>query len=153
DDPDLVLILNRIREHQHSINTINANVSEIEKEISNSHQPSEDFDSLRDTYLSFWHLWRKLEFQQRRRAVQLFVKELRLFADGEDGKDKKLRLEIDLITNPSIETDEDTSSLTPVKKRKYNQKSSQKGGVGFVSDPVHYALLVILSFQGVRFYT
>jgi len=135
-------IINRIESHQSSINSINESLSEINEAITKSHQPSEDYESLLNTYLSFWHLWRELSFEQRRRAVQIFVKEVRLYSEGEEGKDKKLRLEIDLVTNPSIETESETSDVKPINRRKYIRKASRKNMDSLVCDPVHYALLV-----------
>ena len=83
---------------------IESQVTALNEEIEKAKQPISDLDDLKDEYIYFWELWDKMTFDERRKAIRILVKEVRLKHVSGSGSDKKLEVEFILFNDKNIKS-------------------------------------------------
>lgn len=98
-EDDLIAVKDKIIESQNTIASIDYNISQLEKELVRNKQPIDDMPFLKSDYEYFWYIWRSLKFEDRRKAMRLIIKEIKLNSAGVKDGNKLYNLEIELVTN------------------------------------------------------
>ena len=101
---DIETIANELRIREHKRKHLDIEITSLKEEIEKAKQPISDLDDLRDEYIYFWKLWDKMTFDERRKAIRILVKEVRLKHVSGSRKNKKLEIEFILFNDKNIKS-------------------------------------------------
>lgn len=93
-------IFGRIRDVNSLIQGMDHRIHEMDIAMEALKQPSSNLGDLRDSYQYFWTLWLRMSPEDRRRAIRVLVKEVRLTKQ----KDDRVLIQFELISNVKIKT-------------------------------------------------
>ena len=101
---DIETIANELRVREQKRKRLDIEITSLKEEIEKAKQPISDLDDLKDEYIYFWGLWDKMTFDERRKAIRILVKEVRLKHVSGSGSDKKLEVEFILFNDKNIKS-------------------------------------------------
>jgi len=93
-------IFGRIRDVTVAVRGMERRIQELDGTLEALKQPSNNLSDLRESYQYFWTLWLGMSPEDRRRAIRVLVKEVRLTKQNDD----RILIQFELISNVKIKT-------------------------------------------------